>query len=177
MATKQDIINLIDSNLKTGGNASGPAINALLKNMLDFTENKEIGFFSFQSKKPVTDATEAALLNYSFRGIANRTVNFTFDLRITSKVNTANQERLLFLFKIEPALYNTLKLIHRANEPIYFTVPTILSNELFTSNIISLDLMDKEGTSLAIEILNARNIKPNSKIFTSITFHSPDFKK
>jgi hypothetical protein len=176
MATKQDIIDLIDAHLKNNGKATGPEINKLLKEMLYYTENKEIDFFSF-ARQGVIDKKKAVSLTYSFRGIERETVNFTLILQGKKKNLAANLEVAEFTFLLDPTLFATLKRILNVDVPINFVVPLHLNSEDFIPTIMSLCLIDKEEKKLIIEIMDKRVLKLPFTIFTSIHFHCPNFKE
>jgi hypothetical protein len=186
MATKAQIKNEINSKIISNGNIRATDTNRILNNILDCEELNDKGSggniapFHFWSPDPLQDK-KGAKLWYSFKGFHELLVNFTFRIMIEeSNVNSLSfvaekqseifkvfskisnpeiNKRMDFLVKIEnndPKVIERFKKKFRVGEMSFSTNV----NE-FLIQIVSQELDD--------------SLFSGDEIFTSITFHCPDF--
>ncbi|BEV04664.1 hypothetical protein [Chryseobacterium gambrini] len=199
MATKDEITSKINSKIVKDGNIRAVDTNEILRDILDFSntgitqnttninnieqrvivlENKpetdNYKPFSFWDENSLLSEEDIANLWYSFRGIENTSVNFTFRL-VIRKANFTS-----FTFRIDPEISETLNRFFQQfdNALMSFVVsvtdvdkktPRIWTMSLrFRKDVLRITLKkETEGTN--------DTIRQQDEVFTSVYFHCPPF--
>ena len=180
--TREDVLKEI-ATIKDNEQNRAEKVRDVLIKLLDYTENVAIPpapvvpFFGSEDRA-VPNKDGNAELNYSFRGIENETVNFTFRLDFLKSLD--NNMPKHFLFEIsDPAFYKKLKIIapHRVEDLMNFSVPIFDAEKkfLFTTEMQVFFPEMENGTGVIFISVNEQIvIIKNSYIFTSIHLHAPE---
>jgi len=179
---KVDIIQEIDTIIKTGGDIKATDTNTILKDILDCVELNDQGTtgastFAFESKTTLTDP-HGAVLNYSIRGIEKSFANITFKILIKEnnvndlKFPNDNPEIIKRLEPIiNPELSNQLDFLVKIKRE----KPASTDGKKFRVGSLSF-VISKELISIKIESQEPNDFLLNGdQVFTSIAIHCPKF--
>jgi len=182
---KNQIIQAIDAKIITNGNINAVDTNRILKDILDCEElNHDNGSklipFHFWSPNVLADR-KGAKLWYSFKGLTEQFVNFTFVIKI-SKPNVTSfnfiskdqSEIFEILSKIiNPEIQNQMEFlvkIKNADEKV-----SNKFKKVFRTGSMSFEIND-DRIIIQIESQELSDkLFAGDEIFSSITFHCPNF--
>jgi hypothetical protein len=191
MATYQEIVDKING-ITDNGNNSAAEVRVLLKDLLDFTKNPtttpapSIDFFSFWSEaSPAVDKSNNKLW-YSFRGIKDKWVNFTFRIEIISNKPTAssffNNVYKFPIFNKDLDLIEIMSKISTPNLPtVRFVIPFTVSNEQAIFDFPLSTSIYIQEQNIVFDFNNQMNndlqelMIANGVATSSVIFHYPDF--
>ena len=199
MATRDEITSKINSKIVKDGNIRAVDTNEILRDILDFSntgitqnttninnidqrvivlENKpetdNYKPFSFWDANSLLSEKDTANLWYSFRGIENTSVNFTFRLVIREANVTS------FIFRIDPKISETLNSFFQQFHNAFMSfVVSVTDVEKQTQRIWTMDLRfrkDDLKINLKKETAGTNDtIRQWDEVFTSVYFHCPPF--
>lgn len=190
MATYQEIVNKING-IADNGNNTAAEVRSLLQDLLDFTKNPTtttpaVDFFSFWTNaSPATDKSNNKLW-YSFRGIKEKWVNFTFRIEIISnKPEVGAISKNIYKFPIpdkDVDLVTIMSKIAKPNEPtVRFVIPFTASSQEVTLDVSLSTSIYIEGKNIVFDF-NSRIDRQGQELMivngvatSSVIFHYPDF--
>jgi len=177
MATRTQVEAKI-AGINDGGNNTAAEVRDVLTNLLDYTENKDanvrLPLFEFWEENPLLSEKDTANLWYSFRGIENTSVNFTFRLVIREANVTS------FTFRIDPKISETLNsFFQQFDNALMSFVVSVTDVEKQTQRIWTMSIRFRENIlriSLKKETAATNDaIKQFDEVVTSVYFHCPPF--
>jgi hypothetical protein len=178
MATRTTVETKITA-INDRGNNTAVEVRDVLTELLDFSDERsnDLTPYHIFQKDSVKDPRGAALW-YSFKGIKNQTVNFTF--RVTVLESGISGLSL----KIDPKIFEELKLILASfnNSNLSFTV--VVVNKTPDGNnpeprvwsmLLDFDIPKTVINFKFFNTVEKNALKNGDEIFSSIHFHCPEF--
>lgn len=167
MATRQDVVNAIET-IENNGNNTAKEVRDVLNMLLDYTENEESNsehtHFRLESKNKLEDRRGAHFW-YSLDGFKGYSVNFTMKIHILED-NLMDPK-----FKLEPKVYKTLREIVKTDQ-LCFSVGVHQSPKSSTHMTLFMSLKTKN--QIEFLLTSRTKTKNNDKVFTSIQLHAPE---